>query len=89
MSSGKDNKTIENTRSNRRRCWDARDQFFSCLDEIKVMDALDPKKQDEIKSHCSKQLSEFNENCADSWIRYFKEKRFSDYQRAKVMGNIR
>ncbi|GMM34777.1 Coa6 protein [Saccharomycopsis crataegensis] len=64
------------TRSTRKQCWDSRDKFFVCLDGLKIDNALDDSKQQEIKKHCAAQEKLFERDCAHSWVKYFKEQRF-------------
>ncbi|SCU85003.1 LAMI_0C09758g1_1 [Lachancea mirantina] len=75
-------------RSSRKQCWESRDAFFTCLDRIEVVNALDPSQTGAIKSQCSKEESRFEQDCATSWIKYFKEKRVVDYKREKFMKEM-
>lgn len=75
-------------RSSRKQCWDARDAFFSCLDGIDVINAQDPSQQKQIKQSCRKQESQFHDSCAESWIKYFKEKRVVDYKKDKFLKEM-
>lgn len=77
-------KELKNTRSQRRLCWDARDKYFECLNGINVINALSEKNQPLIKKSCQQQEDEFEKNCVDSWIKYFKEKRIDDYRKEQL-----
>lgn len=77
-----------NNRSSRKQCWEARDEYFQCLDKIGVVNALDPKQQPTVEKHCSKQDQRFDDNCATSWIKYFKEKRVIDFKREETIKRI-
>ncbi|KAF9066334.1 cytochrome oxidase c subunit VIb-domain-containing protein [Rhodocollybia butyracea] len=59
------------TREDRQRCWEARDQYFACLDGIAVV-----KPGDENKSGaCAPESKTYEQNCAKSWIEYFNQRR--------------
>lgn len=75
-------------RSSRRQCWDSRDAFFQCLDKIDVINPLDPAQQKKIKQNCQKQEAKFHNSCAESWIKYFKEKRVVDYKKEKFLKEM-
>lgn len=65
----------------RKRCWDARDKFFECLDAHQI---LDPAKDDsKARKACPPEIKEFEQACVDVWIDYFKQKRVADH--AKLM----
>ncbi|SCU98372.1 LAFA_0G17458g1_1 [Lachancea sp. 'fantastica'] len=76
------------SRSSRKQCWEARDGYFRCLDNISVVNALDPKHHDDIKKSCHGEEDKFEQDCATSWIKYFKEKRVVDYKREKFMKEM-
>jgi len=76
------------SRNKREQCWDSRDTFFECLDKVDVIDALDDKNKDTIKKNCSKQEQDYENNCAKSWIKYFKEKRVVDFKKAQFMKEM-
>lgn len=78
VSSGKPE--FKNNREARKLCWESRDEYFNCLDKIDIISPIDPKNKSKIKSNCSTEESKFEQNCANSWISYFKEKRITDYR---------
>lgn len=71
---------FKNTRESRKLCWESRDEYFDCLNKIDVISPLDPKNKSKIKKNCSIQEKKFEDDCANSWISYFKEKRVTDYR---------
>lgn len=77
-----------NTRSQRKLCWESRDVFFQCLDRANVLDATDPKNGKIIGAQCPAENKKFEENCAHSWIKYFKEKRITDFRREEAIKKI-
>ncbi|AMD20224.1 HDL520Cp [Eremothecium sinecaudum] len=83
-----DDQTKPATRSARKQCWESRDEYFKCLDKINVVNALDPKNADMIKSHCKAEETKFDQDCATSWIKYFKEKRVVDIKKEKMLQNM-
>jgi hypothetical protein len=50
------------TRSDRQKCWDARDAYFSCLDGQGVIKVGDEK------GACDKELAVYEGSCAKSWV---------------------
>jgi cytochrome c oxidase assembly factor 6 len=54
------------TRSERQRCWEARDSYFACLDANNIMDALKDDKQ--AAKACGKQSAQFEKDCATQWV---------------------
>jgi Cytochrome oxidase c subunit VIb len=55
-------------RSERSRCWEARDGYFRCLDRIEVLDSITDK--DKAEKGCGAEGKEFDANCASSWVSY-------------------
>ncbi|AQZ17837.1 YMR244C-A [Zygosaccharomyces parabailii] len=76
---------LPNNRSQRKQCWGSRDEFFSCLDSIGVVNSLDPTNAKRIASQCSQQENDFEKNCATSWVKYFKEKRLVDHRKEQFL----
>lgn len=71
-------------RTERRRCWDARDAYFSCLDASKILDPLSK----EGAQACLPQNAVFERDCAREWVAYFKKWRVADHnkkQRIKAL----
>lgn len=85
---GSTKEAIAPNRNKREQCWDSRDIFFECLDKNNVVDALDDKNQATIKKSCSGQEKQYEDNCAKSWVKYFKEKRIVDHKKAKFMKEM-
>ena len=53
-------------RSQRSHCWEARDAFFACLDANAIIDSV---KDDKVaRERCSKQVVQFERECASSWV---------------------
>lgn len=75
-------------RSKREKCWEARDQYNSCLDKLGVENPNDPKFAKSISRNCSKEEKHFSANCALSWVSYFKEKRYVDIKKEKMMKQM-
>ncbi|CCH43761.1 hypothetical protein BN7_3315 [Wickerhamomyces ciferrii] len=76
------------SRNKREQCWDSRDIFFECLDKNNVINALEDKHADTIKKNCSKEEVNYEQNCAKSWVKYFKEKRVVDFKRAAFLKEM-
>ncbi|GAA97157.1 uncharacterized protein L969DRAFT_84421 [Mixia osmundae IAM 14324] len=56
-------------RSQRDRCWESRDAYFSCLDKSDVIVPGDEGKT------CSKENKHYEKECAKSWVDYFNKRR--------------
>ncbi|KAK4447745.1 cytochrome c oxidase assembly factor 6 [Podospora aff. communis PSN243] len=67
------------TRSERQRCWEARDSYFACLDANNIVDALKDDKQ--AAKACGKQSAQFEKDCATQWVTYFKKWRVQELQK--------
>ncbi|KAK0749963.1 cytochrome oxidase c subunit VIb-domain-containing protein [Schizothecium vesticola] len=71
--------TVAPTRSERQRCWEARDAYFSCLDAHNIVDALKDNKA--AGKACGAQSAQFEQNCATQWVTYFKKWRVQELQK--------
>ena len=49
-------------RQDRKKCWEARDAYFACLDKAGVIVPGEEGKA------CSAELSSYSQNCAKSWV---------------------
>lgn len=58
--------TIAPNRSQRARCWEARDAFFRCLDANGIIDSL--KGKELAAEKCGKEDVEFSKECVGSWV---------------------
>ncbi|KAH8423936.1 hypothetical protein N8T08_001309 [Aspergillus melleus] len=74
-------------RSSRKRCWEGRDLFFSCLDDNNIIDAI--KDDKEARRKCGQEIAEFETACSQTWVKYFKEKRVMEYNRDKTIERIK
>ncbi|KAH9948598.1 cytochrome oxidase c subunit VIb-domain-containing protein [Amylocystis lapponica] len=68
------------SRKDRQQCWDSRDSYFACLDGARVV-----KPGDE-GSACTGQRSQYEKNCAQSWIDYFNKRRVLAEQQQGVLA---
>ncbi|KAI0418958.1 hypothetical protein EKO27_g4255 [Xylaria grammica] len=75
-------------RSERRQCWDARDNFYRCLDKHEVIDSLTGDGKKTADKHCAQEDRAFQENCANAWVTYFKKYRISDYQKKQTLERL-
>lgn len=50
------------TKKDRKKCWESRDAYYSCLDKSGVL------KPGEEGSSCKKELVEYEKSCAKSWV---------------------
>jgi len=58
-------------RSERKQCWDARDNFYKCLDKHDVIDSLIEEGKKTADTHCAQEDKAFQENCASAWVSIF------------------
>ncbi|KAI5281042.1 hypothetical protein KEM54_003426 [Ascosphaera aggregata] len=82
-----DGGVIAPNRNSRQQCWISRDNFFKCLDENEIVDAI--REDDKARGKCGEQLKEFEGACARAWVKYFKEKRVMEYNRDKTIEKIK
>ncbi|KAI1088589.1 cytochrome oxidase c subunit VIb-domain-containing protein [Rostrohypoxylon terebratum] len=55
-------------RTERRKCWDARDEFFKCLDKYDVIDSTKDEGKKIAEKQCAKEHKGFEDNCAAAWV---------------------
>jgi len=72
----------EPSRQNRRKCWEARDSYFGCLDRANVVKAGDEG------STCAKEKQCYENNCAKSWVRLHRIYRLHPLKSALNRSNI-
>ena len=53
-------------RTQRARCWEARDAFFSCLDANNIIDSI--KEAKKASANCRTQELAFEKECTGSWV---------------------
>jgi cytochrome c oxidase assembly factor 6 len=57
------------SRTNRKKCYEARDSFFECLDKNNILDSINTKSgKEKAATFCSQFDQEFEKNCAHSWV---------------------
>lgn len=55
-------------RTERKRCWEARDQYFACLDRNNILDALKDEKA--TAKACGAETAIFERDCAREWVSF-------------------
>jgi len=83
----KDGAPIAPDRTQRARCWEARDAYFSCLDKAQIIDSITEK--DRAEKACAAEGRGFEANCASSWVTYFKKRRVMEYQKNQTLEKLR
>ncbi|GJD00122.1 hypothetical protein ColKHC_08947 [Colletotrichum higginsianum] len=73
-------------RSERRKCWDARDAYFGCLDRNTIVDAL--KDDTKARKACPTENADFERDCAAAWVKYFKQWRVADIQKKQRIAQL-
>jgi cytochrome c oxidase assembly factor 6 len=58
---------IAPNRSQRALCWEARDNFFECLNRHNIIDSITDSA--EAKAKCGPQEVAFEKDCVGSWVR--------------------
>jgi len=70
------------SRRERTKCWESRDAYFACLDGVGVV------KAGEEGEACSALATQYEENCAKSWIEYFNQRRIiADRQKDRLASS--
>lgn len=64
-----DGAPIAPDRSQRAKCWEQRDLYFSCLDKHEIVDSIGEK--DKSAKACGEESKGFEANCASSWVSGF------------------
>ncbi|CAL3968410.1 hypothetical protein PZA11_004005 [Diplocarpon coronariae] len=82
-----DGAPIAPDRTQRARCWEARDAFFECLDRNEIVDSI--RESEKAEKMCGKEAGGFQGNCASSWVTYFKKRRVMEYQRNKTLEKLK
>lgn len=60
----------------RQQCWRARDVFFDCLDQHKILDPRYDKKA--TRKACPQEIQDFENMCIPAWTDYFAQKRVAN-----------
>ncbi|KAG9247485.1 cytochrome oxidase c subunit VIb-domain-containing protein [Calycina marina] len=81
-----DGAPIAPDRSQRARCWEHRDAYFSCLERNDIIDSI--KERDKAAKECSAEGKGFEANCASSWVEYFKKRRVVEYKRDETLKRL-
>lgn len=53
-------------REERKKCWEARDAYFGCLDRNNILDSI--KEADAATKACPKEEQLYEKDCATSWV---------------------
>lgn len=56
------------TRTERKRCWEARDAYFACLDRNSIIDAV--RDESKAAAACGTESVGFEKDCAREWVSY-------------------
>lgn len=81
-----DGTPIAPNRTERSRCWEARDIYFKCLDANNIVDSISDK--DKAEKVCGAAGKGFEGNCASSWVIYFKKRRVMEDKKARTMQEL-
>ncbi|KAL0633038.1 hypothetical protein Q9L58_008048 [Maublancomyces gigas] len=77
---------IAPNRSQRARCWEARDGFFQCLDRSNILDPI--KEAPAAHVSCGVQEVAFEKECVGSWVEYFKKRRVMERNRETMLKKL-
>ncbi|KAI8627154.1 oxidoreductase-like protein [Xylariaceae sp. FL1651] len=75
-------------RTERKQCWDARDNFYRCLDKNDVIDSLNGEGKKTADKLCAQEDLAFQQNCASAWVTYFKKYRVAEYQKKRTIERL-
>lgn len=56
-------------RSERKRCWEARDGYYGCLDKHDIIDSTKGSGKAKADKECAGEGKKFEEDCAAAWVR--------------------
>lgn len=84
-----DGTPIAPDRSQRSKCWEARDAYFACLDKNNVIDSLSSANKAVADKACAEESKDFDSSCASSWVQYFKKRRVMEYQRNQQLEKLK
>ncbi|KAJ9130277.1 hypothetical protein NKR19_g9957 [Coniochaeta hoffmannii] len=73
-------------KSERQRCYLARDAYFACLDANNIVDALKDDKA--AAKACGPQSRDFERDCASQWVTYFKKWRVQDIKKKQMLKEL-
>ncbi|KAF2641406.1 hypothetical protein P280DRAFT_469025 [Massarina eburnea CBS 473.64] len=77
------------SRTNRAKCYEARDAFFECLDRNSILDSINSKDgRAATAKACGDSDLVFEKNCAHSWVEYFKKQRVVNYKKELTIKKI-
>lgn len=92
-------------RTERAKCWAARDAFFSCLDHHSIVDSI--KEHSLAGERCGKEGQVFEKDCASSWVsgrrgpsfarrwltmkqvQYFKKRRVMEHNKLQTLEKLK
>ncbi|KAH7029099.1 cytochrome oxidase c subunit VIb-domain-containing protein [Microdochium trichocladiopsis] len=75
-------------RSERKRCWEARDNYFACLDKHDIIDSVNGDGKKLADKNCAAENKVFEQDCATAWVAYFKKFRVAEYQKKKTLERL-
>ncbi|KAI1204209.1 cytochrome oxidase c subunit VIb-domain-containing protein [Annulohypoxylon truncatum] len=75
-------------RTERKQCWDARDEFYRCLDKHDVIDSTKGDGKKIAEKQCGKENRGFEDNCAAAWVNYFKRYRVAEHQKKEAYEKL-
>ncbi|OIW26568.1 oxidoreductase-like protein [Coniochaeta ligniaria NRRL 30616] len=73
-------------RTERQKCYVARDAYFACLDANNIVDALKDEKA--AGKACGAQSKDFERDCATQWVTYFKKWRVQDLKKKQMLKEL-
>ncbi|KAL1900503.1 hypothetical protein Sste5346_002224 [Sporothrix stenoceras] len=77
------------SRAERQKCWDARDNYFGCLDRINVIDAVEPRGAAVAQKACAKEGEQLEKDCAAEWVAHFKKFRVANHQKEQRLAALK
>ncbi|KAI6246631.1 Cytochrome c oxidase subunit 6B-like protein new16 [Erysiphe necator] len=82
-----DGAPIAPDRTQRQKCWEARDAFFKCLDQHEIIDSI--REKEKADKFCNLEEKPFRTECASSWVTYFKQRRVAEWKKAQTLERLK
>ncbi|ORX49486.1 hypothetical protein DM01DRAFT_1291170 [Hesseltinella vesiculosa] len=73
------------SREERKKCWKVRDEYFACLDQLKILDPTVVDKSPDRASSCLGKKKQYEDACMASWVEYFNKRRVLDERQKQYL----
>ncbi|CAO3625499.1 unnamed protein product [Cunninghamella blakesleeana] len=73
------------TREERKKCWKVRDDYFTCLDKLNIIDPTVVENNPERATACLDLKKLYENACMASWVEYFNKRRVLDERQKQYL----